>query len=149
MEFLRKNIGLIIILGWLCIIFGFSSQSGEKSSSISKGITKKIVVLVEGENFQNKVDVYKFNKKLRKVAHFLNYLTFSTILYYVFRKRGNKKAILLSLLICGIIASTDEFYQSFIPGREARVTDIIIDMSGAMSAILIIVMKEFIGKRVK
>ena len=36
-----------------------------------------------------------------------------------------------------LIAATDEFHQLFVPGRGARVTDVLIDSLGAAAGILL------------
>lgn len=40
--------------------------------------------------------------------------------------------IIYILFICLFYAVTDEFHQSFIPGRTSLVSDILVDFMGAM-----------------
>ena len=40
----------------------------------------------------------------------------------------------LALLVAAVYAATDEFHQSFVPGRTASVYDVLIDTSGACAA---------------
>lgn len=147
MEFLKKNIGYIIILGWVLMIFSFSSQNGRESSTLSRGITKNIVGVIKKVEPKEGINSYKFNKKLRKVAHYLNYMTFSLILFFTFRRYGVKKAIIISLIIALITAMADEFYQSFIPGREGRIKDVLIDFVGALTGSLIALIMTLVKKR--
>ena len=49
-----------------------------------------------------------------------------------------KKARLFSFLSAFVLACIDETIQFFVPGRDGRVTDVIIDMSGALFALVII-----------
>ena len=63
----------------------------------------------------------------------------------------NKKRIILSLLVGILYASLDEFHQSFIPGRTAAVTDVLIDTAGVITGILFIflILKIIQSKRNK
>ena len=49
-----------------------------------------------------------------------------------------KKARLFSFLSAFVLACIDETIQFFVPGRDGRVTDVIIDMSGALIILAII-----------
>jgi VanZ family protein len=49
-----------------------------------------------------------------------------------------RKASLLALFFTLIVASADEFHQSFLPGRTATPVDVCIDMTGAIIAQLIV-----------
>lgn len=51
---------------------------------------------------------------------------------------GGYKWIALSMLVTFLYACTDEFHQTFIPGRAGRFTDVLIDCTGAL--VLCIVM---------
>jgi len=49
-----------------------------------------------------------------------------------------KKAIWLSILIAFLYGLTDEFHQSFTPGREPRIRDVAFDTIGASLSMLLI-----------
>jgi VanZ family protein len=46
-----------------------------------------------------------------------------------------KNYILLVLLLVFLYAASDEFHQSFVPGRNASLIDVIIDLLGAVIAL--------------
>ena len=48
-----------------------------------------------------------------------------------------KKTGILSFLFSVIYASSDEFHQIFVPGRDGNIIDVLIDSSGALVGILI------------
>lgn len=60
---------------------------------------------------------------------------------------SNKKKIILSLLVGLLYASLDEFHQSFVPGRTAAITDVLIDTLGVLAGIIIIFLGIKILKR--
>jgi len=65
---------------------------------------------------------------LSKAAHVAEYAILG---WLVQRARGDKRAWWQSWLIAILYAATDEFHQSFSPGRTPRVTDVMIDAVGA------------------
>ncbi len=86
-------------------------------------------------------EIYQLYGILRKVLHFLVYASLLGV--YVRALWGHLglrrwPALLLSLLICLVIASADEARQAFYPSRQGRPSDVLLDMSGAVSATLIL-----------
>lgn len=77
------------------------------------------------------VDSQVIDFALKKIAHFIEYFILGMLTY---RATNN---ILISISFCILFAVSDEFHQSFIPGREPRVRDVIIDSFGSITAIII------------
>ena len=48
-----------------------------------------------------------------------------------------KKTGILSFLFSVIYALSDEFHQTFVPGRDGNIVDVLIDSSGALVGILV------------
>ena len=48
-----------------------------------------------------------------------------------------KKTVILSFLFSVIYASTDEFHQTFVVGRDGNIVDVLIDSSGSLVGILL------------
>ena len=75
---------------------------------------------------------------VRKTAHVIEFTTLSMfatgllVLYHV------KYAYLLGFIFSSLYAATDELHQLFIPGREAKWTDLGFDMSGALIGAVIV-----------
>ena len=74
---------------------------------------------------------------VKKLAHIAEYATLSLLLYRGFMASGFKsgKAGVYAIVLSIIYAISDELHQSFTPGREPRVRDIIFDTIGAGLAI--------------
>ncbi len=70
----------------------------------------------------------------------LEYGIFAALLYRALRayEIDKTKAVILSILFAGLYGLTDEFHQSFTPGREPRIRDVAFDTIGASLAMLII-----------
>jgi len=77
-------------------------------------------------------DKYIFNFLFFKTLHIIEY----AILYFlIFRtinslKIGNKNRFIYSLIISVIYAISDEIHQVFVPTREGRIRDVLIDTTG-------------------
>ncbi|OOM80338.1 VanZ family protein [Clostridium sp. BL-8] len=76
---------------------------------------------------------------VRKNAHGFLYMTLAVFVssaIFSFNKKG-KGAVIYILFTCLFYAVTDEFHQSFVPGRTSMVSDILVDFSGAIIGLLI------------
>jgi VanZ family protein len=71
---------------------------------------------------------------IKKGAHITEYAILGWLIQ---RARGDRRAWWQSLLFATLYAATDEFHQSFTPGRNARVTDAMIDSAGVAIGVAI------------
>jgi len=72
---------------------------------------------------------------VKKTAHFVEYFVFTGLLIYSLTRTTRlswTRALLMAIIICIVYAATDEFHQSFVPGREPRIRDVLIDISGGL-----------------
>ena len=78
---------------------------------------------------------------MRKLAHASEYAVLAVLLYRAFVHTALKARRALSaglvLLLCAAYAATDEFHQSFVPSRTASLRDVMIDICGAMLAVIL------------
>ena len=69
-----------------------------------------------------------------KIAHFVEYYFLGCLLYRWFsstdRYRKRRRALLMTILIGTCYALSDEWHQSFVPGREASPWDALFDAVG-------------------
>lgn len=108
------------------IIFWFSNQDAEESLKQSNFILQYLKEILE-----------IFSLDVRKLAHFTIYLTLGSC-YFLSFKKLNKNAGILSIILTFLYACTDEFHQSFIPGRGPAFKDVTIDTLGGSSGIVIL-----------
>ena len=78
-------------------------------------------------------EIYWKDFIVKKTAHIVEYGILATLLYRAIVNSDveKRKAMWVSILIAFLYGLTDEFHQSFIPGREPRIRDVIIDTIGA------------------
>ena len=88
---------------------------------------------------------------LRKMAHFLEFCLLGILLSWLFAMRLKEKwAFLLPAFGCSCLtACIDEILQYFAPGRSPGVTDVIIDLSGAVLGMLLLSAGCFIHQKRK
>ena len=79
------------------------------------------------------VDVYWKDFIVKKTAHLIEYGVLAILLYraMVNSNVDKQKAFWLSILVAGLYGVSDEFHQSFTPGREPTTRDVLIDTLGA------------------
>lgn len=138
-------IWLLLMIGWMAVIFSFSARKADESAAMSHSVGKEIgKIFVPGfeswsedkqEQFAEKIDF-----PVRKCAHASEYavlgvLTLGTA--YSFLEDRGKRRILISWGIVTLYAATDEFHQLFVPGRSCQLRDVCIDSTGALVGILL------------
>lgn len=146
---MKINILRIILITLLIstfgIIFNFSNQNGNQSGGLSRKVLEKIVEIIPStKNLkQEEKDQIVENGQpiIRKLAHFSIYTIVGFLLMAILSTYNIKlsKRIINSLIIGIIYASTDEFHQSFIPGRSSEIRDVCIDTLGVILGVIIVI----------
>jgi VanZ family protein len=130
------------------MIFRFSAQPADDSSRLSNGVIQSLISFIERFCGSGKLDADKWliwlSTPVRKAAHVTEYLILYLSLVFASWKSGFKRGrwIWLSWTITFLYACTDEFHQTFVPGRAGRFTDVLIDCSGALILCLMIGYKK-------
>lgn len=151
---IRVILVLLILLNFITI-FNFSGQNGLESGNLSRKVTIRILNIFGeyNEPLSNEQEVQVENTQyiIRKLAHFSIYALLGLLLMCLAETFDftNARRMILSLLIGILYASLDEFHQSFVPGRTASFTDILIDVFGIVVGILIIFFGLKILKNIK
>ncbi|MES1194415.1 MAG: VanZ family protein [Opitutus sp.] len=71
---------------------------------------------------------------IRKAGHLTEYAILALLLLRAIGGRGIRPLV-WALVIATAYAATDEFHQSFVPGRTATGSDVLIDAFGALTAL--------------
>ena len=66
---------------------------------------------------------------VRKSAHFLEYAVFGFFTARAFKLSNTSP--FFAIPFCGIYAATDEYHQTFTPGRSGEISDVLLDTAGA------------------
>lgn len=107
----------IPVLLWMGIIFILSDQEGLGGSGWHISIT----LLLE-----------------RKLAHVAEYAVLTGLLLRLLRAHFPKDILvpfMTAFLIAGLFAFSDEWHQTFVVGREGKLSDVMIDATGMVVAL--------------
>lgn len=141
-KIIIRTIFMLLLLTTFAAIFKFSSQIAEESDSISNGLLRKIIDVfpyTKGLSEEIKIKMVEHgNPIIRKLAHFSIYALVGVwIMAFMstFDMRLYKKWV-ISMLVGVTYAASDEFHQSFVPGRGPSIIDVGIDSLGVFTGIL-------------
>ncbi|MGH9530635.1 MAG: VanZ family protein [Terriglobales bacterium] len=126
---------------WLCII------TIESSDYLSADHTSRILYPVL--HFLLGLDQVRFSvwhHYIRKTGHFVGYFTLSYLLFRAWRATlpvpGTVRWVMrwgtVSFLMTVLVASLDEWHQTFLPSRTGTVRDVILDSTAALAAQIVI-----------
>ena len=146
----------VLVITMLCVIFRFSAADATHSSHLSEGVCIRLVrelnsVFPEQFPKEKLVKVAEaIEYPIRKCAHFTEYAVLGFFTYKAVScdVLDRKKAVLTAQLISTGYASTDEIHQMFVPGREGKVFDVMIDSCGAFCGIMVsLITQKLIEKK--
>jgi len=124
------------LLAWMVLIFLLSHQNGETSAHLSETVKNYLKSILQFFHLAGDGDGHgQWGWIVRKIAHMTEYamlfvLTFRVILLY----QPLNLSYWVSAFCCLSYALSDEFHQTFIPGRTGTLADVGIDMTGVMVA---------------
>lgn len=75
--------------------------------------------------------VENFDTLVKKGGHMLGYALLGLSLIHA-QRQLTWKSFWLAVLGCALYALSDELHQSFIPGRNASLVDVVIDLTGCL-----------------
>ncbi|MCR5824157.1 MAG: VanZ family protein [Lachnospiraceae bacterium] len=145
MNKLKKILSFIPLLLCIMMIFGFSSQNGSQSGSMSRKIAKKIIATEEnmglwsGDDKEYSLKVEDVNEKIRIMGHAgehaLLMFSFFVPVTVILKKDDKRLRFPLRLAIafvCTVLcACLDELHQTFVRGRVGDPLDVLVDSIGA------------------
>lgn len=110
-----------LVIAWMGVIFAFSNQanSGEMTEQV----------------------LGDMNVPIRKCAHMFEYAVLFWLTRWAsmtIRRPGFIVPGMFAFLLCLLYASTDEWHQSFVPGRSAQLQDVAVDMAGSLIAAFLV-----------
>ncbi len=132
---------------WVCFIWGNSLLPGSESQELS------LPILYEFNNLLRSIgsDFQFTHFMVRKMAHFSEYAILGVLLFTMFGQYICKvKDYIFNVLFFGLLTPVlDEFIQLFIDGRGGEIRDVIIDFSGVLTGIILVIIITKIIKNIK
>ena len=135
-------------LAWMLLIFCFSAADGTESSDTSHSVGRFLGRLfISGYSEMSEEEQLEWADKLdypiRKGAHASEYAVLAVLIFgalgegTVFDRRKYSR-YLFSFIFTALYACTDEFHQTFVPGRAGRIFDVGVDSAGAAAGLFIL-----------
>lgn len=150
-----RIIFLLLLVTTFATIFHFSSQIGETSDEVSRGVLRKLIdtfPYTKGLSEETKLKLVEHgNPIIRKLAHFSIYALVGVwIMSFMstFQTRLYKKWI-LSMLVGVSYAGLDEYHQGFVADRGPSLVDVGIDSLGVLTGIFIVLIIISVYKALK
>lgn len=124
----------ILILSLVTFIFSLSFADADTSASDSS----RVLDFLNGILKAFGTDFRLSHNFVRTLAHFLEFglLGLLSLLFMLTFKLTSLIRVLWTLIFTLSVASTDETIQLFSDGRAFQLTDILVDMTGVITAIL-------------
>lgn len=152
---IRKYISGLPAVILMVIIFSFSSKpaavSGESSLKISQTLlnTYENISDQSFEEVIRKEILFDLDHLVRKTAHFVEYAVLAAAWVWHFIMQGKRiyTGAGLSILITSAYAATDEFHQTFVPGRSGQLSDVLLDSCGALTGAAVFLGLVMLWKR--
>jgi VanZ family protein len=130
------------LLLWMVLIFIFST--GGMSASNTSRIIRPLLLWLFPDITEERLLLAHFI--VRKVAHFTEYAVLAVLAARAFststRKTLHRGWFPASLALVVLYALSDEFHQRFVPSRTGSVYDSLIDMSGGLTALLLLLLRQ-------
>ena len=124
--------GTLLVIN-LAIIWGNSLLPGEISGAISGFVRDLIAMLLPGDSAPG-----EGHGLLRKLAHFTEFASLGMILSWIMLLLAKPIPLALG---CGFAAACiDETIQMFVPDRGPAFTDVLIDTSGVLTGIFLLLL---------
>jgi VanZ family protein len=117
-------------VAWMAVIFMFSTIYFGEDTTYS--FLDKLAILLRG-GISSHI-LWKIDFVLRKSAHVTEFMLLSYLWAGALARGENYpagRAAAAALVISVVYAATDEYHQTFVPGRSGNVGDVLIDASGA------------------
>ena len=116
---LYRTISVASVAAVAAVIYCLSAQTASESTQLSSGLLARLGLLI-GEGL------------FRSLAHFCEYALLSFLSVNALYSCCGYIRPVLATVFCAVYALTDEIHQIFVPGRAFQLSDITVDISGAV-----------------
>lgn len=132
----------IITILWICLIFSFSIQSGDKSELVSDNVGNLIIEHSSSEvsdKFESMsvIEWKYFYRLIRKCAHFTEFFVLGIFMIMTLRQIQVEHKKSIGFALCSLVAVMDETIQLFVSGRSGQWTDVLLDSFGGLTGICV------------
>lgn len=148
---MKRILYIILLAGWMAVIFSFSARPADESEQMSHSVGKMAGKLLipdyhtwseqRQEEFAARIDY-----PVRKGAHMTEFAILGMLLSLAAgtvnerqENAGTDRRRAAAVVMAGILyAVSDEVHQLFVPGRSCQVTDVMIDSCGVILGVFFV-----------
>jgi VanZ family protein len=141
----RRTLWWVALAAWVCFIWGNSLLAGPESDAHSLWFAH---LLSPAFDLAGITDISMVDHIVRKTAHFCEYLVLGLLAISAFRPSPHgaaradgrdvpRRGFVRPVALAAIVPVIDECIQLGVPGRSGQPTDVLLDMCGAATGLLI------------
>ena len=122
---------------WIILISALSTSSFSEKVTITY-LERFLGLLLTNGHYDH---VMLLSYLTRKTAHVVVYAVLAALWFRAFLKSDGsnyRKAIVLTVLVSLICAAADEYHQSFLSDRTAKLSDVVLDLAAASLSLSLI-----------
>lgn len=138
----RRIAWFVLMIVTMAVIFYFSGQPGEKSNAVGNAVAQTMNITPANEWVDESHTELLLGLNLRKLAHIALFGVLGLCAY------GWVLSVPKAVLICLGYSVFDELHQIFVPGREAKTMDVVIDAIGFVIVIGVLGVARTLQKKV-
>ena len=138
-KWVGRIISVLLVVIWMLVIFAYSAKSAETSTKQSMRLGRllgKVVIFDWNEWSPEDREAFaaRWDYPVRKAGHVAEYAVLGFLLLIAFFAWGFQgwHAFLFAIAAGFLYAASDEFHQTFVPGRAGRLSDVGIDTCGVL-----------------
>ena len=155
---MKRNRKLLWLYGLLTLaVMGLIFYMSAKDATESGGMSKWLVETAFGRTLIRllpRITDQGPEIDLRKYAHMAEYamLAVPSALFFrelLLQRRVPLRALGCSLVFCFLYACSDEYHQTFVPGRAGAMVDVAVDMAGAAFGLILVLLISLRRKELK
>jgi VanZ family protein len=143
MKVNRKIIAVILIIAAVLSVAFFSNQNTDVSNQLSSSLALSFrdvavdIGIVASRSTYGSMSAFELNLAVRDIAHATLYGIFALVVFWGVRHWLKRIwiSVPITLVITLAMALFDEYNQAFTMGRTSSITDVYLDMSGAVIGI--------------
>ena len=132
-KLLSRYLPLVV---WLVFI-SYASSDNFSADNTSRIVGPLVLWLFPNTSPETMATIHFIT---RKIAHFTEYAILGFLAARAFRTYD--RWFLISAVLVVVYALIDEYHQSFVPSRTASIFDSLIDMSGGLTALIIVLKRS-------
>lgn len=136
---------LVLLLYFVMIV---SFQNGEQSTSVTMRVAGQIAASIFGNPTEEQIEAV--SRMIRYGAHLALFFVVGLVMAFVsmviFRKYFRMVGILMSGVVCYMLAYYTEYYKQFIEGRHFQMSDVSLNWYGSLAGIICMVVSYFLNR---